>query len=1040
MFKKTLLVLVLFIFCAVTTTWAVPRLIPYQGKLTNSSGVAINGTSNIQFGIYRNLTGGPGIWSETHWNVPITNGLFDVVLGSVNALNLDFSEAQYYLQIAVNGDALIPRQRLISEVFAIRAIYADSAGVPPDVITAGDNVSLLVNDAGYVGSDTLGHYSLIGHSHNFSTISGTATDAQIPNNITILFADSTGAVTWGDIANLPDEIMMEGENVVLLNIDTLGAYSDTFHAHNFNEIGGTATDAQVPDDISIDYADSTGAVHWDDITGVPGDLDDGDDFEDNDWAYNTGSDLTGEIYHSGNVGIMTTDPAYPLHVVGPPGGYAFKSEGNLLINSGLDFGSGLGDSNQVLIADGLGNCDWQDIEGFVPQTLDGLDDVNTTGLIDGQVIKWFSVAGEWRPAMDVGGTTGADNWGTQVVRRDNSLVGDGTPAQPLAIDWNSVKDYINTTIKINDLLDVNDAGVADAQVLTWVDAASQWRPVSIGPGGLGDNWGTQIVQSDLSINGDGTAGDPLAVNWDTLGAYLDTFTTIKDLFDVDYDNIVHGQVLKWDGDDTVWHVAYDLDDDYENELIDFLIWEPTDSLGFRANTLRIIEHAIEQDVVIPVNRDNLADNSINDLADVNTTGAENHQIFRFDGSTWKPISFSYMLSTFDLNTIGDVNDETPDAGDVLEWDGTEWRPGTNIGAIVNNWIDYTGYMSPSTDGVADIKIFDVDSPYVIRVYEDNSTAGVWYGAYIYREGAAASDGYGTYSYAGTSGGVSSGSEFYGVKGEASGGLIVYGIYGDGEVPGTGGVGYGVYGRGKNFGVAGYGTATSSKAIYGLGTNGYAGYFEGGKNYFDGNVGIGTENPSCKLDVKGRIKDQTGYVMPVGAVIPYAGSTAPTGWLMCDGTLYGTATYADLFAVISYTYGGSGTNFRVPNLKGRVVVGLDGSDADFDALNDASGAKTHTLTVNEMPSHNHSCSTEGDHWHYIDSPFDGAAVKAHSTGLTQGFLTSNEDGSDDWYNDNFVDWMKTDTDGDHSHTIGNRGGDSAHNNLQPYRVLNYIIKY
>ena len=72
---------------------------------------------------------------------------------------------------------------------------------------------------------------------------------------------------------------------------------------------------------------------------------------------------------------------------------------------------------------------------------------------------------------------------------------------------------------------------------------------------------------------------------------------------------------------------------------------------------------------------------------------------------------------------------------------------------------------------------------------------------------------------------------------------------------------------------------------------------------DGSLGIGTNNPSDKLDVNGsakfhgRIKDETGYVVPVGTIAPYAGSSAPEGWLMCQGQEFDTDQYSDLYNVL-----------------------------------------------------------------------------------------------------------------------------------------------
>lgn len=64
-------------------------------------------------------------------------------------------------------------------------------------------------------------------------------------------------------------------------------------------------------------------------------------------------------------------------------------------------------------------------------------------------------------------------------------------------------------------------------------------------------------------------------------------------------------------------------------------------------------------------------------------------------------------------------------------------------------------------------------------------------------------------------------------------------------------------------------------------------------------------------------------IPAGAMMPFAGPLAPTGWLLCAGQSVSTTAYAALFAVIGYTYGGTGTVFSIPDLRGRVVAGMDG---------------------------------------------------------------------------------------------------------------------
>lgn len=153
----------------------------------------------------------------------------------------------------------------------------------------------------------------------------------------------------------------------------------------------------------------------------------------------------------------------------------------------------------------------------------------------------------------------------------------------------------------------------------------------------------------------------------------------------------------------------------------------------------------------------------------------------------------------------------------------------------------------------------------------------------------------------------------------------------------------------------------------------------------------------------------GDTLPVGSVIEWNSDIIPVNWLLCNGQEISRTDYADLFKILGTKYGqGDGsTTFNLPNRKGNVAVGKDENDEDFNELGKTGGEKEHTLTVAEMPSHNHE-------------PTTNSAVMAKSG--------QNE--------------MAQETTGGRTYellTIGKTGGSQPHNNLQPYIVSNFIIK-
>lgn len=164
------------------------------------------------------------------------------------------------------------------------------------------------------------------------------------------------------------------------------------------------------------------------------------------------------------------------------------------------------------------------------------------------------------------------------------------------------------------------------------------------------------------------------------------------------------------------------------------------------------------------------------------------------------------------------------------------------------------------------------------------------------------------------------------------------------------------------------------------------------------------------------------LVPAGVIWPYGGSSAPTGFLMCDGSEASEVTYADLFAILGTSFNlGTETagNFRLPDMRGRVPMGAGAytdsvSGALVRTLGQKVGAAAHTLTTAEMPSHTH---TDAGHTHTFPS---GGAGGANYPALTNG------NGSTVTTTTSYA-------------SLNNTGGGGTHNNMQPSLGVNYIIK-
>ncbi|ALY08995.1 tail protein [Arthrobacter phage Gordon] len=163
-----------------------------------------------------------------------------------------------------------------------------------------------------------------------------------------------------------------------------------------------------------------------------------------------------------------------------------------------------------------------------------------------------------------------------------------------------------------------------------------------------------------------------------------------------------------------------------------------------------------------------------------------------------------------------------------------------------------------------------------------------------------------------------------------------------------------------------------------------------------------------IGLKGDVGPERPQV--AGVISIFGGTVPPPGWMLCDGAAISRTTFADLFAAIGITYGsGNGTTtFNVPDFRGRVAVGYDSTQTEFDALGKKGGSKTHALTVAEMPSHNHTVKG-----------YQGVDNKDFS-GTSNAFAAA--DAATIAYDQQ----------------TASTGTGAAHNNLQPYSVAQYVI--
>ena len=420
--RKSLLLLLLS--CTFTASLATfPRIINYQGKLTNPDGVALNGTHDIVFRIYDVSAGGTPLWAEEHTTtnghpVNVNNGLFDVHLGEITPLSIAFDDT-YWIELEVDGEVLSPREMLVLVPYAFRAIVADTAHYIPD-LPSGDNdyiqnqnssaqsANYWINGTGHLGNNLYVDGRLgVGTTSPTEKVD-VSTSASTHDGVSVQNTNANGAAEYVALNNDNAGIVLGMSGTSYSYGAGIAYYLAMRNGGTLNKIVYGAYDTSVP----IEF--------WQNSSEVV------------------------VIDTNGNVGIGTSSaPSHKLDVNGTG-----RITGTLTIGA-YTLPNTDGSSGQVLTTDGSGNVNWQNVPGDnwgtqVVQTTarlsgDGTStnplDIAQMGATSGEILKWNGSS--WAPAAD---DTGTNYWtlsGSNLSPNSTTWnVGIGTTTPSVKLDVN----------------------------------------------------------------------------------------------------------------------------------------------------------------------------------------------------------------------------------------------------------------------------------------------------------------------------------------------------------------------------------------------------------------------------------------------------------------------------------------------------------------------------------------------------------------------------------------------------------------------------
>jgi len=155
------------------------------------------------------------------------------------------------------------------------------------------------------------------------------------------------------------------------------------------------------------------------------------------------------------------------------------------------------------------------------------------------------------------------------------------------------------------------------------------------------------------------------------------------------------------------------------------------------------------------------------------------------------------------------------------------------------------------------------------------------------------------------------------------------------------------------------------------------------------------------------------------ILMFGGNFAPRNWVFCDGQLLAISQFSALFSLLGTTYGGDGrTTFGIPEMRGRVPMHAgNGPGLSNRPLGQRGGAETTTLTLAQMPTHNHPTAVEVNNQDGEEANVAGQFISNHPGAFNENGISGQTLGGV---------------------SAGNAGGNQSHNNIQPFTVVNFVL--